>query len=151
MTSSARVKGVDVCEGLVKFGLVVMVTGMCFVLGCGDNPDNPGPGDRVVWFVDGDSYSFGKVPANSASSHGFEIRTADGVSVENDGLSLSSGTFGYFQIADTDCGNVIEDRCTVNIEFAPAQSGGYSNRLLLDYTHNGEAKKVLIVMSGEGT
>ena len=138
-------------ERLKQSALVVMLVGICAALGCGDNADNPGPGDRVVWFVDGDSYSFGQVAGGSTSTHGFEIRTAQGVSVENEGLSLDEGVSNPFNIADTNCGDVIGDRCTVDVQFAPAQSGGWGNRLLLDYVHNGQSKKVLIVISGEGT
>ncbi len=151
MILSVRVKGVDMFERLKQSALVVMLVGICAALGCGDNADNPGQGDRVVWFVDGDSYSYGEVAGNSTSSHGFEIRTAQGVSVENEGISVSSSGPGYFEIVDTDCGAVISDRCTVNVEFAPPQQGGYSNSLLLEYVHNGQSEKVLIVMTGEGT
>jgi hypothetical protein len=151
MISSVRVKGVEMSEHMQQSGLVVILLSMFAAVGCGDNSDNPGLGDRVVWFVDGDSYSFGQVPAGSTSSHGFEIRTEQGVSVENEGLSVDEGASNPFNIADTNCGDVIGDRCTVDVQFAPAQSGGWGNRLLLDYVHNGQSKKVLIVISGEGT
>lgn len=138
-------------ERMKHSGWVVILVSMFGAVGCGNSADDPGNGDRTVWFADGDSYSFGQVAGGSTSSHGFQIRTDQGVSVENEGLSLDERVSNPFSIADTDCGDVIEDRCTVNIKFSPAQSGGYSNRLLLDYIHNGQSKKVLIVISGEGT
>jgi alpha-tubulin suppressor-like RCC1 family protein len=103
-----------------------------------DDTDTRTQGPAKLAFKAGDSYNFEEVVVDTTQSITVSIGYSGGVPAENVNVALN-GNDG-FSIKSNGCPEVVESNCSVDVEFAPTETGSKSAELKVDY-HDGSTSQ----------